>query len=118
MRGKDGVGKLASSLQNIGDIPTPKEGLKKLQEGLSLTNITNKQECATTNEFPSSDYASLCLLSYERPDFLDNTLKSLADQPGYDYELLIHDDGSQSPDVRERLIAELYAHKKASTVIF
>lgn len=41
-----------------------------------------------------AEYASLCVLSYERPTYLDNSLKSLQDSPGYPYELFIHDDGS------------------------
>jgi glycosyltransferase involved in cell wall biosynthesis len=58
------------------------------------------------------------LLSYERPDFLNNTLLSLKGKSGYEYELIIHDDGSTDGRVRENLISELYARKKASTVIF
>lgn len=41
-------------------------------------------------------YASLCLTSYERPDFLEVTLDSLRKQTTYPYELIIHDDGSSN----------------------
>lgn len=34
------------------------------------------------------------MLSFERPNYLKNTLKSLKDKPGHPYQLIIHDDGS------------------------
>lgn len=40
-------------------------------------------------------FASLCVLSYERPAFLAECLNTLRDA-GYPYELLVHDDGSRS----------------------
>ena len=59
------------------------------------------------------------MLSYERPEFLYDTFGSLnASRPSHPYELIVHDDGSQDGRVREKLISELYASKKASTVIF
>lgn len=43
----------------------------------------------------TDNYASLCLLSYQRPKFLKRTLESLLNTPaGHPYELIVHDDGS------------------------
>jgi cellulose synthase/poly-beta-1,6-N-acetylglucosamine synthase-like glycosyltransferase len=88
------------------------KGLKGLQNNLSLKENTKEEN------WPKVDYASLCMLAYERPHFLNDTLYSLKNRPAYPYELLIHDDGSTDWAVRERLIQELYASKSASTVIF
>jgi glycosyltransferase involved in cell wall biosynthesis len=42
-----------------------------------------------------NDYASLCLLAYQRPEYLVHTLNSLLNtNPGYKYELIVNDDGS------------------------
>lgn len=47
-------------------------------------------------------FASLCVLSYERPEFLETCLETLAnaDAP---YELIVHDDGSRNEEVLEML---------------
>ena len=50
-----------------------------------------------------SSYASICILAYQRLDFLKRTLQSLLNTPaGYPYELIIHDDGSDQ-EVKEYL---------------
>ncbi len=41
-----------------------------------------------------TDFASLCVLSYERPEFLHRSLDSLRENTHTPYELIIHDDGS------------------------
>jgi glycosyltransferase involved in cell wall biosynthesis len=50
-----------------------------------------------------SEFASLCVLSYERPTFLSNSLDSLQERPCHPYELIIHDDGSSNQITRELL---------------
>ena len=46
------------------------------------------------------DFASVCLLSYNRPKFLLDAIRSMRDA-GAPYELIVHDDGSTNPEVRE-----------------
>lgn len=41
-----------------------------------------------------SGFASLCVLSYERPAFLEEALADIFAWSGYPFELIIHDDGS------------------------
>lgn len=48
---------------------------------------------------PSSDYASACLLSYQRPAMLDTCITSLLETAGAKLELIVHDDGSTDPEV-------------------
>jgi cellulose synthase/poly-beta-1,6-N-acetylglucosamine synthase-like glycosyltransferase len=100
------------------DIPSPKEALSMLQNQTFLTHGTDEEETGLTLE---ADYASLCLLSYERPNFLRDTLKSLKDAPGYPYELIIHDDGSSNtyPDTLLQPVDELLiqAKNEGATVI-
>jgi len=51
----------------------------------------------------SKGFASLCVLSYERPEFFANTLASLEANTTAPYELIIHDDGSQPGLIYEYL---------------
>lgn len=95
---KKSIGKLKDSIQDT-DIPSPKQALETLQKGLSSTK--NGPDYPQTLESP---FASLCVLSYNRPNFLKNSLESLKDSPGHPYELIIHDDGS----------SDLYAYPKDS----
>ncbi len=61
-------------------------------------------------------FASLCVLSYQRPEFLKRTLESLINTPaGYPYELIVHDDGSDQ-EVKEYLY-ELQRSGKISWLI-
>ena len=46
------------------------------------------------------DYASCCVLSYERPGFLRTAVESLLSRAGAPLELIVHDDGSESYEVR------------------
>lgn len=39
-------------------------------------------------------FASLCLLSFNRPQFVVDAISSLYQNAGYPYELIVHDDGS------------------------
>lgn len=50
-----------------------------------------------------ADYASLCVLSFNRPHLLRTSLQTLAEHADYPFELLIHDDGSSDPDVLDFL---------------
>ncbi len=47
------------------------------------------------------DFSSLCVLSYERPEYLRDTLNSIEKKTLTPYELIIHDDGSNDPITRE-----------------
>jgi glycosyltransferase involved in cell wall biosynthesis len=49
-----------------------------------------------------SSFASVCVLSYERPELLHACLESLRDGRA-DFELIVHDDGSKDPRVRQLL---------------
>lgn len=44
-----------------------------------------------------SGYASLCVLSYNRAEFLNRCLTSLQES-GHPFELIVHDDGSSEPE--------------------
>ena len=46
-------------------------------------------------------HASLCLLAFERAEYLERTLSSLVMRTHYPYELIIHNDGSQDENVRK-----------------
>ena len=52
-----------------------------------------------------SKYASVCVLSYQRLDFLKRMIKSLISvDAGYDMEIIIHDDGSDQ-EIKDYLYA-------------
>lgn len=61
-------------------------------------------------------FASCCLLSYERPEFLRRAVNSLIAKPGAPLELIVHDDGSSSPQVQP-LIERWLAGGHVSTAI-
>lgn len=44
-------------------------------------------------------HASLCLLSYQRPQFLYDCIKSIHLTAGYPFELILHDDGSSEENM-------------------
>lgn len=50
-----------------------------------------------------SDFASCCLLSYNRPDFVRAAVQSAVENAGYPLEMIVHDDGS-NPDTIEVLM--------------
>lgn len=41
-----------------------------------------------------TDHASLCFLSYNRPEFLKEAIETALQDPGYPCEVIVHDDGS------------------------
>lgn len=62
------------------------------------------------------DYATVCVLSYNRPHFLRECLSTLIEKAGAPLEVIVHDDGSEDPDVR-RWLADLAGDGQISTVI-
>lgn len=60
-------------------------------------------------------FASLCLLSYNRLPFLTDAIESLH-HSGYPFELIVHDDGSDDPNIRDCLVDWLH-DGTVSTVI-
>jgi glycosyltransferase involved in cell wall biosynthesis len=63
-----------------------------------------------------SDYASCCVLSYERPAFLQTAISTLVSNAGAPLELIVHDDGSANPEVW-CLLNDLLSTGLVSTVI-
>jgi len=63
-----------------------------------------------------SGFATACVLSYERPDFLRDSLTTMIEGADYPLEIIVHDDGSRDPRVGE-LLRELLGQGKVSTVI-
>jgi len=49
-------------------------------------------------------FASVCVLSYERLTFLRECISSMLDHAEADFELIVHDDGSEDPELREWLL--------------
>ena len=54
--------------------------------------------------FPIPGLASVCLLSYNRAEFLAQAIEHARDQAGHPVELVIHDDGSRDPAVYPLLL--------------
>ena len=52
---------------------------------------------------PLPEYASCCVLSYNRGTFLYRSVKSLLENADYPLELIIHDDGSTDAMVEDTL---------------
>lgn len=50
-----------------------------------------------------TDFASLCVLSFNRRQFITETVLMLHERCEYPFELIVHDDGS-TPDVTEELV--------------
>ena len=63
------------------------------------------------------DFASLCVLSYERFDFLKKSIESLKGSTKNRYELIINDDGSQDERIIQ-YISDLQIDKNLSYAIF
>jgi glycosyltransferase involved in cell wall biosynthesis len=63
-----------------------------------------------------SDYASACMLSFNRRELLARALESVVTEAGVPFELIVHDDGSSDEMVRERL-ADRVASGGMSTLI-
>lgn len=60
------------------------------------------------------NYATACVLSYNRPAFLRECVASMIDQAGAPFELIVHDDGSTDPEVYE-VLGEI--HQRGGTVV-
>lgn len=52
---------------------------------------------------PNPNYASLCFLSYNRPNFIGDAIMTAVENAGYPCEVIVHDDGSSDPVVRATL---------------
>lgn len=63
-----------------------------------------------------ADFASCCVLSYERPDFLRTAISTLRLNASAPLELIVHDDGSSNPEVRA-LLSDLINTRTVSRVI-
>jgi GT2 family glycosyltransferase len=63
-----------------------------------------------------SRFATCCVLSYERPEFLQQMLATMISHAAFPMEVIVHDDGSENPQVH-RLLQELLAAGSISTVI-
>ena len=63
-----------------------------------------------------SKFASCCLLSYERPDFLRTAIATLVAHAEYPLELIVHDDGSKSEQVKT-VLRQLLDQGLISTLI-
>jgi glycosyltransferase involved in cell wall biosynthesis len=50
-------------------------------------------------------FASVCVLSYERPELLKECLASMLTRAEADFELIVHDDGSRDPELRRWLLS-------------
>lgn len=61
-------------------------------------------------------FASLCLLSYDRPQFLYDCIKTIHETAGHPFELILHDDGSQVENIGG-LFEHLLGEGIVSTVI-
>lgn len=61
-------------------------------------------------------FATACVLSYERPDFLRDSLMTMIEGADYPLEIIVHDDGSRDPRVGE-LLREFLGQGRVSTVI-
>ena len=53
-------------------------------------------------------YASVCVLSFERLGFLKDCVSSMLTRADADFELIVHDDGSKDPELREWLMQMSY----------
>jgi len=67
-----------------------------------------------------SDFASLCLLSFNRPRFLETAIDSLVRHAGAPFELIVHDDGSSGEERRdiEAFLNGMLEEGHVSTVIY
>lgn len=61
-------------------------------------------------------FASICVLSYNRPRFLRTAVESLTTNAGAPIEVIVHDDGSTDPEVRP-LIFDLMQQGLVSSAV-
>lgn len=63
-----------------------------------------------------ADFATCCILSYDRPEFLRDMLRTMIDHADYPMEIIIHDDGSSDRDLR-MMLHHLIDQGHISTII-
>jgi len=63
-----------------------------------------------------SDFASIVISAYNRPDLLRRSLESLWDNTSYPYELIVHDDGSRGVTI-SYLRSMLWAGKISTLIM-
>lgn len=61
-------------------------------------------------------FASICILSFERRDFLRQCIHSVMQTANFPFELIVHDDGSRDPGVRQ-FLGEMLEAGVISTLI-
>lgn len=64
-----------------------------------------------------TDFASCCILSFNRLQFLQQSIETLKQNAEYPVEIIVHDDGSHDLDLR-RWLNEMVEAGEISTVIF
>lgn len=62
-------------------------------------------------------FATACVLSYERPAFLQECLRTLAVHADYPLEVIVHDDGSENPEVRQLLLRAVDEGRVSSVIL-
>lgn len=62
-------------------------------------------------------FATACVLSYERPAFLQECLRTLAAFSDYPLEVIVHDDGSENPEVRQLLLRAVDEGRVSSVIL-
>lgn len=72
---------------------------------------------STHSEQQQGAYASCCVLSFERPEFLRTAIRTLVENAGVPLELIVHDDGSSMDSDVPELISELLDDGWISTLI-
>jgi glycosyltransferase involved in cell wall biosynthesis len=69
------------------------------------------------NDITSRRFSSLCILSYERPDFLKRSIESLKRNTRARHEIIVNDDGSENQNVLN-YIADLQLESRISYAIY
>jgi glycosyltransferase involved in cell wall biosynthesis len=78
---------------------------------------TGDPQRVSENMYGEGGYASLCFLSYNRPRFLEEAIRTAADNANAPCEVIVHDDGSSDSEVYN-LITDLQMDGYISTAIF
>lgn len=64
-----------------------------------------------------SQYLSLCLLSYNRPRFIEEAINSALEDPGFPIEIVVHDDGSTDLSVQTLLLKYLHEGRISKLIL-
>ena len=94
---------LKTATESLKDSDLPQKVVDKARQ-VSSSITAGRTSLATTNDL-RADYASLCMLSYNRPKFLKESLEGIEKNTRSPFELIIHDDGSTDEGVYEVLSA-------------